>query len=56
MSAANVVHILPGDTPVWLAMMTAHREGMLLLNKGDRTILSSAPVAGFKPLFVAVKS
>lgn len=48
-------HILPPDTPVWLAMLTAQRESKMLLTNGHQSIISAAPVRGFTALRVRVK-
>lgn len=52
----NITHILPPDTPVWLAMLTAQRESKMLLTNGHQDIISDTPVAGYTALRVRVKS
>ncbi len=51
----NITHIIPAETPVWLAMVTAQLQNKMLLTNGRQTILADQPMTGFSELRVRVK-
>ena len=52
----TITQIIPADTPLWLAMITAQLQGKTLLTNGHQTIISEHPMPGFSALRVRVKS
>jgi len=51
-----ITHIIPLNTPLYIAMQKAWREGLQLLTNERQFILASGPVTGFRPVCAGVKN